>query len=78
MVEVIANDKVGKILVDCRRSGWVVLFHRDKRGRISRIVLSKDGVHSLCDVLASIAWENIGGPRAPSVREWEEEEALGG
>jgi hypothetical protein len=59
MVESIPNDNVGEILVDCRRSGRVVLFHRDKRGRINRILLSKDGVHSLCDVLGSVAWKNM-------------------
>jgi hypothetical protein len=59
MTEVVANDKAGEVLVVCRRSGRVVLFHKDTHGRINRILLTKDGVHSLSEVLTSVAWENM-------------------
>jgi hypothetical protein len=42
MTEVVANDKAGEVLVVCRRSGRVVLFHKDTHGRINRILLTKE------------------------------------
>jgi hypothetical protein len=59
VTKVVPNDGLGVIYIDPRRSGRVVLFHKDTHGRINRIVLSKDGVHSLCDILTEVVWARL-------------------